>query len=86
MQITLLEAENRLSELIGRVQAGEEVIIANRGEAVARLTAIAPAEVPPSGSARALLDWIASASPPTSGRRSATSIDADIAVERAAWD
>ena len=37
MQVNILEARNRLSQLIKAAQAGEEVVIANRGEPVARL-------------------------------------------------
>lgn len=36
-EIALFEAKNRLSELIDRVQAGEEFIITRRGKVVARL-------------------------------------------------
>ena len=35
--IALFEAKNRLSELIDRVQAGEEFVITRRGKVVARL-------------------------------------------------
>ena len=35
--IALFEAKNRLSELIDRVQSGEEFVITRRGKAVARL-------------------------------------------------
>jgi antitoxin (DNA-binding transcriptional repressor) of toxin-antitoxin stability system len=35
--IALFEAKNRLSELIDRVQAGEEFVITRRGKEVARL-------------------------------------------------
>jgi len=37
MQVNILEAKNRLSQLVKRAQAGEEIIIANRGQPVARL-------------------------------------------------
>src|SRR5258707_98144 len=37
MQVNIFEAKNRLSQLIKSVQAGEEVVIANRGEPVAQL-------------------------------------------------
>ena len=37
MQVNILEARNRLSQLIKAARAGEEVVIANRGEPVARL-------------------------------------------------
>ncbi len=44
-EIALFEAKNRLSELIDRVQAGEEFIITRRGKVVARLAA-PPADDP----------------------------------------
>ncbi len=34
MQVNVLEAKNRLSQLIRAAQAGEDVVIANRGEPV----------------------------------------------------
>lgn len=37
MAIGAFEAKNRLSELLGRVAAGEEVVITRRGVPVARL-------------------------------------------------
>jgi len=37
-EIALFEAKNRLSELIDRVQAGEEFVITRRGKVVARLS------------------------------------------------
>lgn len=84
MQVNILEAKNRLSRLIKSAQAGEEVIIANRGVPVVRLV---PAESPaPVGSAKRILDWLAKHPTPPHLRRSAEEIDADIAAERAAWD
>ena len=47
MQVNVLEAKNRLSELIRSAEAGEDVIIANRGRAVVRLVPVAKvAEAP----------------------------------------
>jgi prevent-host-death family protein len=40
MQVTILEAKNRLSELVRAAQAGEKVIIANRGKAILQLMPI----------------------------------------------
>jgi prevent-host-death family protein len=40
--IALFEAKNRLSELIKRVEAGEEIDITRRGKVVARLVAPEP--------------------------------------------
>ncbi|MEO3998480.1 type II toxin-antitoxin system prevent-host-death family antitoxin [Mesorhizobium sp. CAU 1732] len=37
MQVNILEAKNRLSELVRTASEGGEVIIANRGKPVARL-------------------------------------------------
>ena len=87
MQVNILEAKNRLSQLIKSVQAGEEVIIANRGEPVARLVPAKPvAGVKKTGSAGAILDWVKKHPLPTYARRSAAEIDAAIEEERASWD
>lgn len=88
MQVNILEAKNRLSLLIKAAQAGEEVVIANRGEPVARLVPTRPrsaaGEEP--GSARAILDWLGNHPLPAYARRSAEEIDAAIRSERASWD
>ncbi|HEY5209692.1 MAG TPA: type II toxin-antitoxin system prevent-host-death family antitoxin [Stellaceae bacterium] len=88
MKVNILEAKNRLSQLIKLAQAGEEVIIANRGEPVARLVptdASAPAaqEV---GNGRAIVAWLKAHPLPDYARRTADEIDADIQAERDAWD
>jgi prevent-host-death family protein len=87
MQVNILEAKNRLSQLIKSAQAGEEVVIANRGEPVARLV---PAEPPTgaadTGRARTILDWLKDHPLPPYARRSAREIDAAIKEERASWD
>lgn len=89
MQVNILEAKNRLSLLIKAAQAGEDVVIANRGEPVVRLV---PTRAPPSGtrvvpgSSRAILDWLANHPLPAYARRSAEEIDAAIRSERASWD
>ena len=43
-EVALFEAKNRLSELINRVEAGEEIAITRRGKVVARLAPPAPEE------------------------------------------
>ncbi len=43
MEVGLFEAKNRLSELVAKAEAGEEVVITRRGQAVAKLVAAAPA-------------------------------------------
>ena len=88
MQVNILQAKNRLSELVRAVQAGEEVVIANRGKPVARLV---PAQEPPSpparvGSAAAILERLKRNPLPPSSRRTAEEIDAGIEEERNAWD
>jgi len=88
VQVNILEAKNRLSQLIKAVHAGEEVVIANRGEPVARLV---PARATPSaasgtGSARAILDWLERHPLPDYARRSVPEIDSAIEQERRSWD
>ena len=42
-EVGAFEAKNRLSELLRRAEAGEEIAITNRGRVVARLVPPAPA-------------------------------------------
>jgi prevent-host-death family protein len=89
MRINVLEAKNRLSELIRAVQAGEEVIIANRGKPVARLVAEREpdqVDAPRPGSAKAILDWLDKFPVPRAARRTSEEIDRDIEDARNAWD
>jgi prevent-host-death family protein len=88
MRVNILEAKNQLSRLIKRARAGEEVVIANRGEPVARLVPARPAaEVPADAcSGRAILDWLERHPLPDYARRSAEEIDAAIEAEREAWE
>jgi prevent-host-death family protein len=84
MQVNIFEAKNRLSQLIRSVQAGEEVVIANRGEPVARLVPAREGRQGPSGagSAQAILSWLETHSLPDYARRTAEEIDAAIDEER----
>lgn len=84
MQVNILEAKNQLSQLIKHTQAGDEVIIANRGAPVVRLVPISPSLQ--SGGARNFLQWLDENPLPTHAQRSAQEIDAGIAEERSAWD
>jgi len=89
MQVNILEAKNRLSELIRAACAGEEVVIANRGEPVARIVPTGKSVADggaAKGTGRAILDWLAAHPLPDYSRRTAEEIDADIAEERASWD
>jgi len=88
MQVNILEAKNRLSQLIKSVQAGEEVVIANRGEPVARLV---PAHGTSKtaggvGTAQAILGWIRSHPLPAYARRSPEEIDTAIRDQRDSWE
>lgn len=88
MQVNILEAKNRLSELVKSAQAGGEVIIANRGVPVARLVATEAAQSPRStkGRVQDLLAWLKAEPLPAHLQRSASEIDADIQREHDAWD
>jgi len=86
MQINILEAKNRLSELIKCAQAGEDVIIANRGRPVARLIAEGSTVGEEKGRTEMILGWLARHPLPPYARRSAEEIDAAVEEERQAWD
>lgn len=87
MQVNILEAKNRLSQLIKCAQGGEEVVIANCRELVARLVAAnAGAVAPALGRGRDILQWLADNPLPAHARRTAAEIDAGIEDERSARD
>jgi prevent-host-death family protein len=88
VQVNILEAKNRLSQLIKSAQAGEDVVIANRGEPVARLVATAPQPRAPAlvGSGPGLVAWLAANPLPAHLQREHEGIEAQIAEEREGWD
>lgn len=86
MQVNVLEAKNRLSQLIKSAQAGDQVIIANRGAPVAQLIPITPIHAAVAAQDRSFLRWLASNPLPAHAQRSVQEIDAAIAEERGAWD
>ncbi|MGH8115245.1 MAG: type II toxin-antitoxin system Phd/YefM family antitoxin [Rhodanobacteraceae bacterium] len=88
MQTNILEAKNSLSRLIKSAQAGEEVVIANRGEPVAKLVPIhgSSRKTLTGGNAQAILDWLEQHPLPDYARRSVKEIEADIRETRASWD
>lgn len=99
MQVNILEARNQLSRLLRRAQAGEDVVIANRGEPVARLVPIVPtaaagsgatkhaAESPQTSSAGgSLLAWLETHPLPDYLKRHAEELDTAIADERRGWE
>ena len=88
MQVNIFEAKNRLSELIKIAQSGVEIVIANRGQPVARLV---PTKSPAlssftPGSAAAILGWRQDQALPSYLQKTAVQIDQEIDKERAAWD
>jgi prevent-host-death family protein len=88
MKVNILDAKSQLSKLIRSAHAGREVIIANRGQPVARLLPIRGAE---SNGAVAIggrdfLKWLRNNPLPTYAQRSAAEIDAGIEAERSGWD
>ena len=88
MQVNILEAKNKLSQLVKRAQAGEEVVIANRGVPAARLV---PVEKPsalelPLGSGKRIVEWLRKHPLPEYNRRSVADIDAAIEEERNSWE
>ena len=84
MQVNILEAKNRLSQLIKYAQAGDEVVIANRGYPVARLV---PAKVADAaGATPDFLKWLEKNPLPAHAQRTAPEIEAGIEEERNAWE
>lgn len=83
MQVNILEAKNKLSQLIKAAQTGEEVVIANRGEPVVRLVPIQATPAP--GDARLFLKWLDDNPLPEHAQHSAAEIEAAIEDARNAW-
>ncbi len=83
MQVNILEAKNNLSALLRRVKAGEEVIIANRGEPMVKL--VPTASVPENRHGNPAR-WLKANPLPAHLQRSAAELDAAIAAERESWD
>ena len=83
MQTNMLESKNRFSELVKRAQAGEEIVITNRGVPAVRLE---PVRTLSAGAAsRDILGWLARNPLPAHARRSPEEIAADIQREREEW-
>jgi prevent-host-death family protein len=97
MLVNILEAKTQLSQLIRSAQAGEDVVIANRGEPVVRLVPVGPvaqtsrwlasnATPAPPTRRGGFLKWLETNPLPKHLERSAAEIDAAIDEERSAWD
>ncbi len=88
MQINVLEAKNRFSELIRAVEDGGEVTIAKRGRPVARLVSVnvnRPSLEGKVGDAATILAYLAAHPRPAYAQRSHEEIEATIAEARE-WD
>jgi prevent-host-death family protein len=87
MQVNILEAKNRLSEMVKSAQAGVDVIIANRGKPLMRLVPINSdlADSAPINSGASLSAWLQARSE-RSPLRNPDDIEASIQEARNAWD
>jgi prevent-host-death family protein len=81
MQVNILEAKNQLSRLVRAAQAGEEVVIAQRGKPAVKLVAI-------DHQATVLdpMSWLQANPLPAHLQRVHMDIEADIQAERDSWD
>lgn len=87
MKVNILDARNRLSQLIKAAQDGKDVVIASRGRPVARLSAIVAEDLEeaPIGSSARILACLDRHPLPTD-TRSVYEIESAIQAERDAWD
>ena len=83
MKINILEAKNRLSQLIQSSLSGEEVIISNRGNPVVRLVPIEKKKVVTS---ERFGDWLRANPLPDHLLRSHEDIENSINEQRGSWD
>lgn len=88
MNVNIFDARNQLSKLVRAAAAGEEVIIANRGEPMVRMVPAGESgnALAGAGQGRAILDWLEQHPLPAHAQRDAEEIEAGIEAERDAWD
>ena len=86
MQINVLEAKNRLSELLKAAESGEEIIIARRGTPSVRLVPVGKLDTEALGSLQRVRAWQLAHPKPVPANRSGAEIDAAIRAERDSWD
>ena len=86
MRVNILEAKNRLSQLIRSALAGENIVITNRGAPMVRLVPVETRAGTARGNGSAILEWLRDHSLPAYARRSAGEIDAAIEAVRGAWE
>jgi prevent-host-death family protein len=81
--VNILDARNRLSQLIAAAMDGEDVVIAKRGRPVVRLV---PIDDGADHTGAELARWLTANPATTSYPRGPEDLDEQIARERAAWD
>lgn len=84
LQINILEAKNRLSHIIQSALAGEDVVIANRGNPVVRLVPVG--QDSEQGSAKTFSQWLTDNPLPEHLRATQESIEDSIKIQRDSWD
>lgn len=81
--VNILDARNRLSQLVAAASNGEDVVISKRGKPVVRIVAIED-DAPRTGAA--LAGWLSAHPLPAASVRTPQELDEQIAQERDAWD
>lgn len=84
MQVNIVDAKNRLSQIIQSALSGEEVVIANRGSPVVRLVPVDQERGP--DVSQSLGQWLAENPLPQHLRGTDKSIDESIEDQRESWD
>jgi prevent-host-death family protein len=80
--VNILDARNRLSQLIAAAGEGADVVIAKRGKPIVRLVAV---DDSPSTTAAAAAQWLVANHAPGTPR-SRKELDAQIDSERQGWE
>ncbi len=88
MKYNILDAKNQLSQLIQSALAGEEVIIANRGNPVVRLVPVKPESAVHEASPSDLnfASWLKANPLPEHLKRSHEEIETSIQSQKDSWD
>ena len=84
MQINILEAKNRLSQIIQSALAGEEVVIANRGNPVVRLVPVDQKNE--QRESQVFSQWLNDNPLPEHLKATAESIDESVEAQRDSWE